>query len=109
VNWGANWVGAKPRPTVIYVLHMTIVMCKVIYICDRCGMRTIICLTCDHCGCMRFNPRGYSYGLNLNPICIARGHVVAMCPRALVVKSQRLTIRQFVLVVWLHPILGFNT
>jgi hypothetical protein len=36
VNWGANRVGAKPRPTVIFVLHMTIVMCAVIYICDHC-------------------------------------------------------------------------
>jgi hypothetical protein len=26
VNWGADRAGAKPRPTVIYVLHTTIAM-----------------------------------------------------------------------------------
>jgi hypothetical protein len=34
---------------------------------------------------------------------------VAMCLWALVVKGQRVTVLQFVLVVWLHLVLGFST
>jgi hypothetical protein len=40
-------------------------------------------------------------------LCIARGHVVTMCPRALVVKGRRVTVRQFGPVVRLRPVPSF--